>query len=57
MALLSQGCTDKLFVDDREVSQYDRYRILRGEEPQRFRRDPFGRQEPALRERLLTQER
>jgi hypothetical protein len=46
------GCQDPLFPKDSPRSQYARYETLRGRERPEKQLNTFGREEPALRERL-----
>lgn len=46
------GCQDPLFPKDTPRSQYSRYEALRGRERPDKQINTFGREEPALRERL-----
>lgn len=50
--LVSSGCQDPLFPKDAPRSQYARYEALRGRERPEKQVNTFGREEPALRERL-----
>jgi hypothetical protein len=51
-AALLGGCQDPLFPKDAPRSQYARYEALRGRERPQNQVNTFGREEPALRERL-----
>lgn len=53
LSLAVTGCNQqRLYPEQQQFSQFDRYHLLRGEEVRRSRTDALGRQEPALRERL-----
>jgi hypothetical protein len=46
------GCEQALFPKDLPRSPYERYLALRGQLPPASRTNPYGVQEPALRDRL-----
>ncbi len=46
------GCQDRMFREGDQLSQFDRYHLLRGEPVRRSEPDELGRSRPALRERL-----
>jgi len=46
------GCAEPLFPDDLPRSPFERYMVLRGEERPAKQTSDFGRQQPALRQRL-----
>ncbi|MCC7145211.1 MAG: hypothetical protein IT443_02060 [Phycisphaeraceae bacterium] len=46
------GCSKALFPEDLPRSQYERYSTLRGRERPKKETNAFGREMPALRERL-----
>jgi hypothetical protein len=49
---LLTGCQPGLFPRDAARSPYERYLALRGDAPPQTTVDAFGREQPALRERL-----
>ncbi len=51
------GCEKPLFPEDVPRSQYERYNQLRGETRVYKRTNPYGYEEPNLRERLRPLER
>jgi len=46
------GCQDALFPEQTARSPYERYGALRGDSRPATQTDAFGREKPALRERL-----
>ena len=51
-ALTLTGCQKALFPENSDRTQYDRYRMLRGQMPPMNQENAFGGDEPALWERL-----
>ncbi|MCC7205022.1 MAG: hypothetical protein IT441_08065 [Phycisphaeraceae bacterium] len=52
MLWLGTGCQESLFPKDMPRSQYERYSMLRGQDRPATETNMFGREEPALRDRL-----
>jgi hypothetical protein len=52
VALSASGCQKALFPENSDRTQYDRYRMLRGQMPPMNQENAFGGNEPALWERL-----
>ena len=51
-AAAAAGCQDPLFPEDAPRSPYQRYEGLRGQSRPETELDAYGRERPALRERL-----
>lgn len=51
------GCARPLFPEDAARSPYERYLALRGQAPPKTVYDAYGREQPALRQRLAPLDR
>ena len=57
LLLLLMGCQKSPFAQDYPRTPFERYQLLRGEAPPAYETDSFGRRRPALRARLVPNER
>lgn len=52
LAGVQSGCQKALFPENSDRTQYDRFRVLRGQQPAQNQENAFGGDEPALWDRL-----